>query len=83
MLFVKVKISKGEDKIAADSKIAPVNNFFHSCFKQVSIDLNGTTIENTNTTNPYKAYMLNLLNYNNEANDTFLSSSLFYKDTPS
>lgn len=83
MLFVKAKISKGDAKIAVDSKIAPVNNFLHSCFKQVSIDLNGTTIENTNTTYPYKAYMLNLLNYNNEAKDTFLSSSLFYKDTPS
>ena len=84
MLFVKARISKqGEDKITTDSKIAPVNNFLHSCFKQISIDLNGTTIENTNITYPYKAYLLNLLNYNNEAKDTFLSSSLFYKDTPS
>ena len=83
MLFVKARISKQAGaKIEDDAKIAPVNNFLHSCFKQISIDLNGTTIENTNLTYPYKAYLLNLLNYNNEAKDTFLSSSLFYKDTP-
>jgi hypothetical protein len=83
MLFVKARISKQAGaKIEDDAKIASVNNFLHSCFKQISIDLNGTTIENTNITYPYKAYLLNLLNDNNEAKDTFLSSSLFYKDTP-
>ena len=63
MLFVKARISKqGEAKITTDAKIAPVNNFLHSCFKQISIDLNGTTIENTNITYTYKAYLLNFLN---------------------
>jgi hypothetical protein len=38
MLFVKARISKQAGaKIEDNAKIAPVNNFLHSCFKQISI----------------------------------------------
>lgn len=87
---VAVKID-GSDSTAAetefskkfkDSSFGPVNNLASSLFSQVDIELNGTSIETTNDTYPYKAYICDLLNYGQDAKSTFLQTSLFYKDTP-
>ena len=84
-LYVKVKIYDSSKTLldafdTVNCPISPTNNFLHTVFKQINVDINGTNIENTNLTYPYKAYILNLLNYNHEAKDTILSPSLFYKD---
>ena len=49
---------------APGKKIAPVNNFIHSLFRQVQIRLNNARIETTNNNYPYRAYYENLLLYN-------------------
>lgn len=65
------------------SAFGPVNNFASSLFSQVDVELNGTSIETTNETYPYKAYISDILNFGQDAKNTFLQTSLFYKDTPS
>lgn len=64
------------------SAYGPVNNFASSLFSQVDVELNGTSIETTNETYPYRAYITDLLNFGQDAKNSFLQSSLFYKDTP-
>jgi hypothetical protein len=79
-LYVKATIFKNGSNFDENAQIGPVNNFLNSCFKQIAV-LSGTSpIENTNITYPYKAYLLNLLNFNKDAKNTFLNTSLFYKD---
>jgi hypothetical protein len=60
--------------------VGPVNNFFHSLFSQIEVKLNNTSVENTNTTYPYKAYLTDLLNYSQDAKESLLQSTLFVKD---
>ena len=62
--------------------VAPANNFLYSQFKQQQIEINSTVVENTPNF-AYKCYMLNLLNYNNEAKNTHLATCLFVNDTSS
>ena len=81
LLYVKVKIYKNADAFNDQLPVGPVNNFLNSCFKQVTLSSGTINIENTNITYPYKAYLLNLLNYSTEAKKTYLSTSLFYKDS--
>lgn len=65
-----------------DVQFGPINNFASSLFSQVDLELNGTSIETTNETYPYKAYISDLLNYGQDSKNTFLQTALFYKDTP-
>jgi hypothetical protein len=71
----------GQPKLEAADTVGPINNFFHSLFSQIEVNLNNTSVENTNTTYPYKAYLTDLLNYNQDAKESFLQSTLFVKDT--
>lgn len=59
----------------------PVNNLASSLFKQIEVLLNNESVESSNSKYPYKAYITDLLNYGKEEKETFLQSSLFYKDT--
>ena len=68
--------------ITETDEIAPVNNFLHSMFAQVTVQLNNTVVDNTNSSYPYRAYIENLLNYGNQAKLTHLRSCLFIKDDP-
>ena len=62
--------------------IGPVNNLLSSLFQQIEVLFNSITVENTNSTYCYRAYLENLLNYSKESKDTFLESCLFTKDDP-
>jgi len=65
-----------------DLPFGPVNNFASSLFSQIDVELAGKSIETTNETYPYKAYISDLLNYGDDAKNSFLQTSMFYKDTP-
>ena len=43
--------------------------------------MNGKTIPDESSTYPYRAYLETFLSYGEEAESTYLTSSLFYKDT--
>ena len=82
-LKLRVKITK-EDGIAvtADDSVAPINNFLHSIFSHLSIELNNKTITTPSNSYHYRSYIETLLNYSNEAKQTHLTSSLYVKDEP-
>ena len=64
---------------AADN-VAPTNLFLHALFSQVDFCMKNTVVTTSNNTYPYKAYIETLLNYGEEAKDTQLTASLWYKD---
>ena len=78
--FLRVAFETSIQNSTVGSKIAPVNNFFHSLFNQVEIFFNNTPVENSNELYSYRAYIENLLNYNKEDKETFLKAEGFAKD---
>ena len=83
-LYLKVSIRKShspQDTVDISKiQIGPINNLFDSLFSQIEISFNNTPVENTNNTYAYRAYIENLLNYNQEAKKTHLRGCLFSKD---
>jgi hypothetical protein len=81
MIYVRAKVYKPDDTNPT-WPVAPVNNFLHSCFKQVSLEVNDNPVENTNSTYPFKAYLLDTFNKLHHSK-SFLASALYYKDDAS
>ena len=86
-IYVKLEITIQKDNIRMTnaSKIGPINNFGQSLFKKIELKigagLNRKLVEIGNSHYGYKAYLLNLLNFGNEAKRTWLQAGLFNKDT--
>ncbi|XP_067143529.1 uncharacterized protein F54H12.2-like [Centruroides vittatus] len=80
-LHVQAKIVKknGTDT-AVDEKVAPVNYFLNSLFSQCSVFLNDKQVI-SQVNYPYRAILEALLFYSKEAQESFLTSALFFKDT--
>jgi hypothetical protein len=72
--------STGE-AITSDLKIGPINNFIHSLFSHIHIELNNTCITQTSGLYSYRSLLENLLNYGYDARESHLLSSGFVKDT--
>jgi len=82
-LHVRAKVvNQDGSALAAAAQVAPVNNWLHSLFQQVDIFLNGNLITGSQNTYPYRAYLETLLNFGSDAQETHLTSQLFYRDTP-
>jgi len=80
-LHIKAKITKPDGSaFAAGEDVAPVNNWLHSLFSQVDVSLNDTLITPSENTYPYRAYFEKLLSYGQEAKESHLTTSLFYRD---
>lgn len=84
-LKLEIKLCKENDEaIDANSKIGVINNLAHSIFKKMELSigkgLTKTLVEVGNSHYAYKAYLLNLLNYGEDAKESWLQSGLFYKD---
>ncbi|XP_067119140.1 uncharacterized protein F54H12.2-like [Centruroides vittatus] len=69
-----------EQILAVDEKVAPVNYFLNSLFSQCSVFLNDKQVI-SQVNYPYRAILEALLFYSKEAQETFLTSALFFKDT--
>ena len=87
-LSVEVDIKKNDGSLmAATDKIGVVNNLGHSLFKKIELsigkDLGRELVEIGNSHYAYKAYLLTLLNYGNEAKTSWLEACLFRKDDAS
>ena len=82
LLVVRAKVTKASGaNIGDDEKVAVVNNFLHSLFKQVDVFLKEKQVTHVTGTYAYRAYLETLLNYGPAANKSQLTASLFYKDT--
>ena len=79
-LYLQVSVLKDKTRVTTDIQVAPVNNFMHSLFSQIELSFNGQSFENSNNVYPYKAYLTDLLNYGQDSKNSYLQSSLFYKD---
>ena len=80
LIRAKVVLGDGTD-LAADTQVAPVNNWLHSLFSQVDVYINDTLVTPSSNTYPCRAYVETLLSYGAEAKKTQLTSQLWYKDT--
>ena len=81
-LLIRAKLVRGVGTdLAADTPVAPVNNWLHSLFSQVDVYLNDTPVTPSSNTYPFRAYVDSVLSYGDEAKNTQLTSQLWYKDT--
>lgn len=81
-LRVRIKITNDKNEVLkTECKVAPVNNFIHSLFSNVQIELNNKAITSQTGNYAYRALIENLLNYGADAKESHLTTSLFYKDT--
>ena len=80
-LLIRAKVVRGVGTdLAADTPMAPVNNWLHSLFSQVDVYLNDTLVTPSSNTYPFRAYVDTVLSYGDEAKNTQLTSQLWYKD---
>ena len=68
---LRLKKSDNVNLVAAE-KLCPVNNLAHSMIKQIDLQLNGTLISPQSDTYHYKAYIEELLNFDQEDGKTVL-----------
>lgn len=82
MLNIKVELTENDNASAEAKAHHPgvVNNLMHSLFSQVDVSLNQKLVSPSNNGYGYRAYIENLLNYNNEAKKSHLTSVLWFKD---
>ncbi|XP_070550460.1 uncharacterized protein F54H12.2-like [Ptychodera flava] len=82
-MHVKARIiNEDGTNLTPDAEVGPTNLFLHSLFSQVEISLGGRVISSSQNTYPYRAYIETVLNSSKNAVSTHLTSSLYYKDTP-
>lgn len=81
LLCLKVRVKKADGtNLGENDNVAPVNNWMHSLFSDITCSLNETQVEGGNHMYPFKAYLTNLLLYGKEAKNCQLQASGFAKD---
>ena len=81
-LHLQVQIVRPDGtNLVADEQVGPVNNLLHSLISQVEVYLNGRLVSTVNNTYPYISMLQCLLSYGQDAANTHLGTSLYYKDT--
>jgi hypothetical protein len=83
MLQIRVKIvnAAGDADLVATDVVAPINNWLHSMFSDIILNISGKVVEGGSHHYPYKAYLTNLLTHNKTSKETQLKTSGWYKDT--
>lgn len=59
----------------------PINNLASSLFSQIDVSLKNESIETSNKTYAYKAYITDLLNFGMDSKSSHMQCGLFFKDT--
>lgn len=81
-LVLDVKVLKADNSnLAATDVIAPINNWLHSMFSDIKMEIQNTVVEGGEHMYPYKAYMHNLLSHDYYSKRTQLATSGWFKDT--
>ena len=63
------------------AKVAPINHFMQSMWKDIEIKMNGTVVtKNANLEYPIRTYLENLLYYGNDAQKTHMSTEMWDPD---
>lgn len=83
LLYLQVEFNKSGVKLEKEEVFAPVNNLASSLFSQIDVSLKNESIETSNTTYAYKAYISDLLNFGEDAKKSVLQTGMFFKDTSS
>lgn len=78
-LKVIIQLEDGTN-LPTGCKIAPVNNFMHSLFSTINLELGSTCITQSSGLYNYRAYIEKLLNYQTESLKSHVRSSFFEKD---
>ncbi|KAK7093427.1 hypothetical protein V1264_007186 [Littorina saxatilis] len=82
-LYVSAAIKHADGtNLADDEEAGPVNLWLHSLFSQLDVSLNNVLISSSTHNYAYRAFLETLLSYGPAAKNAFLTSSLWYKDTP-
>lgn len=83
-LYLRVKVTKPDGTVPGDGENipGPVNCFLSSLFSQLDVFLNDKQVTPASNTYPYRTYLENLLSYGKDAKNSFLTSELYYRDTP-
>lgn len=79
-VFVKITNSDNAD-IKETDVIAPINNWLHSLFSDIKLDLQNETVEGGDHLYPYKAYLYNLFSHDKNSKNNQLENSGWFKDT--
>lgn len=80
-LVLNVQIVDKDNKaLTSASKVALANNFMHTLFQKVDVNLNGVQVSPAMNTYPYKAYLQTLFGYRRSAKTNFLSIVPWLKD---
>ena len=86
MLYMKVKVDLVKtgtpNTVTPDEwlKVCPVNNFLHSLFKTVDLEINGKSITLNPQTYAYKAYLETALGYTRDAQRGYLAAQGYFID---
>ena len=72
---VKIKGSS-----AQANKVGPVNNWAHSLFEQIDLEINDKLVSYSNKCYPYEAFLTTLLSYGRDAKQSHLNLALYAKD---
>lgn len=83
-LRIRLQIKKKDNTNmpgANDVKTAPINNFMHSLFKDVTVQLNNKTVTDPSNMYPYRAYLETLINYSHDVQKYRLLSEGWVRDT--
>lgn len=63
------------------AKVAPINHFIQSLWKDIEVKMNGVTVtKNSNLEYPIRTYLENLLYYGTEAQKTHMSTEMWTPD---
>lgn len=82
-LKTKITLKKKDNSALTDLDYAHagiVNNFAHSIFNHITMEINGKPVTSMPTTYPYRAYMDTLFGFTNESKLSWLSSSGWGED---
>lgn len=73
---------KGSPELGIESqvKLGPVNNFLHSLFSQVNINISNQNVEISNSSYSIRSYLENLISFNKVEKPSILAGDLFEKD---
>ena len=81
-LYLKVKLVNADGSSALpspdDHLVYTETNFLYTCFSQIEVFLNETSLGSSAASYPYRSYIEHLLNYSDDAKQSHLQSCGFY-----
>ena len=81
-LYVSGRIrNKDGSELKKDEKVAPVNNFLHSLWRQVDVYFGSTLVSSSTNTYSAESYAKTVLNFGMGAKKSQLQTAMWYGDT--